>query len=76
MARNVTLKLDDALLKKGRLIAVAKEKSLSQWVTDLIVRAINEEARYARAKRRALKRLEKGFRLGGQPLSREEAHER
>ncbi len=76
MARNVTLKLDDALLRKGRQIAVAKEKSLSQWVTDLIARAVNEEARYARAKRRALKRLDKGFRLGGQPLSREEAHER
>ena len=76
LTRNVTLKLDENLLKKSRQIALAKEKSLSQWLSDLIARALNEDARYAKAKKRALERLEKGFPLSGQPLNREEAHER
>ena len=76
LTRNVTLKLDENLLKKSRQIALSQEKSLSQWLSGLIARAVNEDARYAKAKKRALERLEKGFPLGGQPLSRQEAHER
>ncbi len=76
MTKNVTLKLDENLLKKSRQMAVEKEKSLSQWLTDLMVRAITDDGRYAQAKKRALERLRNGFHLGGQPLSREEAHER
>ncbi len=76
MAKNVTLKMDETLLKKCRQIAVAKDKSLSQWLVELMARAIDEQTNYAHARRRALKRLEKGFRLGGAPLPRESLHER
>lgn len=76
MTRNVTLKLDENLLKKSRKLAMEKEKSLSQWLTELIVRAITDDGRYAQAKKRALERLRNGFHLQGKPLSREEAHER
>lgn len=76
MTRNVTLKLDETLLKKCRQIAVRTEKSLSQWVTGLMQQAVSEESHYARAKKRALKRLDRGFSLGGHPLSRDESHER
>lgn len=76
MPKNITLKVDETLLKKCRQIAVSKEKSLSQWVVDLMSRAVAEQSGYARARRRALKRLEKGFHLGGKPLSRESLHER
>ena len=75
MTKNVTLKLDDGLLRQARHLAVASEKSLSQWVTDLIVQALSSDGAYARSRRRALRRLEKGFKLGD-PLSREEVHER
>ncbi len=76
MSRNVTLKLDESLLRKSRQLALAEEKSLSQWVAGLMAQAVNRDARYAGAKRRALKRLQSGFSLGGRPLTREEAHER
>jgi hypothetical protein len=76
MARNVTLKLDEALLRKARQVAVAADKSLSQWVADLIAEALSSNAGYARGKQEALRRLEQGFKLGGVPLSREEAHDR
>ncbi len=76
MTRNITLKIDAALLKKCKRLALEKDKSLSQWLNDLILRTLGEDSNYARAKRRALRRLETGWDLGGSPLSREEAHER
>ncbi|HSF18291.1 MAG TPA: DUF6364 family protein [Vicinamibacteria bacterium] len=76
MTKNVTLKLDETLLKKCRQIAVSKDKSLSQWVAELMARAVDEQSGYARARRRALTRLDRGFHLGGKPLSRESLHER
>ena len=78
MARNVTIRLDEALLKKCRHAAVEEDKSLSRWISDLIARAVSPEGRegYQQARKRALKRLEEGFALGGRPLSREDVHER
>ncbi len=76
MTKNVTLKLDASLLRKCRQLAVAQDKSLSQWVTELLQRAVVEEPAYARAKKRALERLNAGFRLGGRPMLREDLHER
>ena len=76
MTRNVTLKLDSTLLKQCRQMATRAEKSLSQWVAGLMRQAVSEQAGYGRAKERALKRLESGFSLGGQPLTRNESHER
>ena len=76
MNKNVTLKIDESLLRKCRRIAVEKDKSLSQWITDLLVEVVTREERFARARAGALKRLQSGFRLGGRPLSRQESHER
>jgi len=76
MPKNLTLRLDDAVLRKARHLAVEEQKSLSQWVADLIAQSVARKEDYADARRRALARLERGMRLGGRPLSREEAHER
>jgi len=76
MTRNLTLKLDAALLRRLRQAAGGEDKSVSQWVTDLIVQALARDAGYAQAKRRALERLVSGWDLGGRPLSREELHDR
>lgn len=43
---------------------------------DLLVREVSEKRDYQETRKRALKRLEEGFSLGGSPLSREEIHER
>ena len=72
MTKNVTLKLDEGLLRRCRRLAVAKDKSLSQWLMELMVHA--KETAYGQARLRALKGMEKGFYLGGKPLTREEAH--
>lgn len=76
MGRNVTLRLDEAVLRKARHAAVEQDQSLSEWVARLITQATSREDRSLLARERALKRMERGFHLGGRALSREEAHER
>jgi hypothetical protein len=76
MTRNVTLRLDDAVLRQARHLAVQQDRSLSQWLSDLITEAASRSADFAAAKRRALRRLDTGLDLGGKPLTREQAHER
>ena len=76
MTKNLTLRMDATLLKAARHRAVEADKSLSQWVTDLIAREVTRDDAYERAKQRALKRMQKGLPLGGKPIPREELHER
>ena len=74
--KNVTLKLDDNLLKKARTIAVEEDASLSQWVTNLIKIEVIRKTKYQKAMHRILSLMHKGLNLGGKPLTRDAAHER
>jgi hypothetical protein len=75
MTKNVTLRMEEALLLKARKLALEQDKSLSQWVVDVIMAAISQEPEYAEQRKRALRTLRKGFKLGGRALSREESHD-
>lgn len=76
MQSNVTLKLEDALLKQARKVAVEEDASLSSWVAGLIVENLRQRGEYQAARTRALARLEQGFSLAPGRLTREELHER
>ena len=76
MSANVTLRLKEEILKKCRLIAVKEEKSLSQWLTDLLEEIITQRSDWESAKKSALRRLDNPFDLKGKPLSRDELYER
>ncbi len=76
MMKNVTLKLDEAVLQRAKHKAVEEDCSLSEWVAKLISEQVSRSSDYAAARARAIKRLETGFHLGGKPLTRDEAHER
>jgi len=76
MTKNVTLRMDEAILRKCRHAAVDEDKSLSQWIADQLVKAVSAKEAYQETRKKALKRLEKGFDLGGTPLSRDEVYER
>jgi hypothetical protein len=76
MTKNVTLRLDEAVLRQARHAAVERDQSLSEWVAGLITRATSETERKQSARAGALRRMAKGLHLGGAPLSREEAHGR
>jgi hypothetical protein len=74
MSKNVTIRLDEAIVRKCRHAAVEEDKSLSQWIADLMIDAVSEVDVHHAARERALRRLKKGFALGGTPLSREEIY--
>jgi hypothetical protein len=76
MSRNVTLRLADGILKEAKRSALEADKSLSQWVADLIAGSVTREQAYRQARDRALKRMENPPSLGGGHFTREELHER
>jgi hypothetical protein len=76
MGRNVTLRLDESIIREAKHAAVEQDQSLSEWLTGLITHAISKKTQSLSAREKALHRLKHGFHLGGSPLSREESHER
>ncbi len=76
MSRNITLRLDEVILRQARQTAVEVGQSLSQWVATLIARAVSKKSNFALAKRRALQKIDSGLHLGGAPTAREALHER
>jgi hypothetical protein len=79
MTRKLTLELeaDESVWDKAERLAAQRHQPLSQWLTELIEQAAPEEAMDRdEARRRAIEFLDKGFPLGGVPLTREEAHRR
>jgi hypothetical protein len=76
MAKNVTLKLDESILRKARHAATEEDRSLSEWVTLQIIKAVSGKENFDAARKRAFKRLKRGFRLGGTPFSRDEIYGR
>jgi hypothetical protein len=77
LKRNITLSIEENLLKKAKLVAAMKETSVSGLLTEQLSRIVNEDDQYEVSRRRALSRLKKGFHLGGRILAtREELHDR
>ena len=76
MTKNVTIRMDEALLRQVRHRAVDENLSTSKWIMKVLREATQDDRRDAAARRRSLKRLDKGFHLGGTPLSREQTHVR
>jgi hypothetical protein len=74
--KNVTLKLDDAVLDRVRHVAVDAHVSVSAWVQNIINRELGALDRYEQDRKGALMVLREGLHLGGTPLKRNEAHER
>lgn len=77
MKANITLKLDAALLKEARILAVEEDTSVSALVATLLEKTVRERRGYEQARRRALARLRRGMNLNWTPpASRDELHER
>jgi predicted transcriptional regulator len=77
MQRNITLALDDDLIRKAKVLAARRNLSVSALLREELSRLVFEDEAYETAKRAALERLERGSHLGGGPLpSRDELHDR
>jgi len=77
--RNVTLALPENLLRRLKLIAAARESSVSALLTMTLRQIADEEQGYQQARRGMLADLQKGYNLGTQGKigwSRESVHER
>ena len=77
MKTNITLKLDSELIREARILAAEEGSSISSMLANRLEEVVRERRGYARARRRALARLRKGFDLGWKPpRSRDKLHER
>jgi hypothetical protein len=78
MAKNITLTLDDSLLRQARILAAQRETSVSGLVSELLRQATGDGRTYTEVweAERRLMRDGTGLRLSGPPLTREEAHAR
>lgn len=71
MTKNVTIKFDEALLKHCRIKAVENDKSLSQWISDVIESTISQNEKVNMAREHAYTLMDKGFPLGGIRIKRD-----
>jgi hypothetical protein len=74
---NITLKLDNQLLRKARILAAESDTSISALLARQLEKAVWEREGYEQARRQALVALAKAQNLGFKPpRSRDELHER
>ena len=74
---NITLRVDDDLLREARVLAAKQGSSISRLVADQLEQLVRRDTRYDRARSRALKRLRQGRDLDwSPPATRQELHER
>ncbi len=70
-----TIDVPEALLHRAKIVAAQRKTTLKGLVLLGLDWVIHSGAE-APDRQAALARLQKGFRLGGQPLTRDQAHER
>ena len=76
MKKNITLTLEERLIKKLRHISVENDMSLSAWVSLRLEDIAREDERTAESRLRALEKIRTGYDLGGTPLSRKDIYDR
>jgi hypothetical protein len=76
MTKNITLRMDEQLLKDVKHIAVEADMSVSSWITKMVEKAAKRDSHYEEAKAHALKVMEEAPAYNGKIYSRDELHER
>ena len=77
MGRNITLVLDDDILREAKILAAHEGLSVSAFLRRELSRLVEDQRGYARARAAAARRLSQGSALGGGKLPRrEELHDR
>lgn len=77
MKANITLKLDESLLREARILAAEEGSSISAMLAERLEQAVRERKGYQQARLRAKARLRTGYNLGWTPpASRDELYER
>jgi len=76
-ATNITIKIESDLAQEAKVLAAKRGTSLSRLVAEQLMVMVREDQVYAAAKRRALRRLMRGYNLGWEKsANREDLHDR
>ena len=76
-ARNITLSIDEAILKEARVIAAERGLSVSAFLRQELIQLVEAQRGYGKARQRAVARLQRGTPLGaGRAARREDLHDR
>ena len=77
MKQNITLAIDQRLLKRARSIAAQQSTSVSAMLASELRKIVEAQEGYAQAKSRALAQLDSPFHLEGRGIrNREDPHDR
>ncbi len=76
MNQNITLNMDQELIRKVRSLASRRGQSISSMMADELERLVGKAERYEKAKKNAFSDLVDGYHLGGRRIGRDELHER
>lgn len=77
MKQNITLAIEQRLLKRARSFAAQQGTSVSAMLANELRRIVEAQEAYAQAKSRALAQLDAPFHLGGRGIhNREDLHDR
>ena len=74
--RNVTISLDDALVREARRIAAERSTSLNAMIREFLVELTEQESRAARARTRIVELCRASRAEVGRSVPRDELHER
>jgi predicted transcriptional regulator len=76
MTKNITLRMDEQLLKDVKHIAIEHDMSVSAWIIQAVEKATKKDVRYEQAKAFVMKAMEDAPDYGDQKFSRDDLHER
>lgn len=74
--RNLTVELNDELIRKAKVVAAKQGTSVSRLVAMELEDLIERDVRYEEARKRALKALASAKSRGGRTWHREDLHQR
>jgi hypothetical protein len=75
--RNITVQLEEELIREAKILAAKRSTSLSQLLADEITQAAEGHRAREAARQRAVALMREGFSMGGPPYAdREELHDR
>lgn len=74
--RNLTVELDDEVIRKAKIVAAKRGTSVSRLVAMEIEGLADDDVRYEEARERALKALANAKPRGGRSWRREDLHQR
>ena len=79
MTKNITLRMDEQLLKEIKHIAIEKDMSVSAWITQTVEKEAKKDVRYETAASEIMRLMEEeavDYGDGGKTYTRDEMHER